>query len=450
MIDYKFSLELTKNGIQKRIHAKAGESNSRRLVITLTESGKVMSLDGLSASVFFENSTKAKNNPERINDVFVFVLPSELTAQEGTRICELKITHDNNVIFSPMFEVVVEKSLGNVSPDYVVEVGEAVRYQEAITISTDEKLEMTDNDSFVVHDAYEGKIKRYLWKKFWELHNASNSHHMNMVSGLIPTFSDRDQRFEDHVDENNQKFAELDGKNENQDAKIHTNLIDIEYLKYNYNELSEYLYNIVSSDIADLQNLKHSHTNKSVIDKFSEQDGKLLFDKKPIESTGTGSTYIDVEIKSDTDDEYVLEIKTDNKVITTPNLKGVDGEDGKSGVYVGSGKMPDGYNVQIDPEGEAVVIPTKTSELTNDSGFITRNDLPEGGNGVDGFSPVVNIAKIEGGHRVSVVDSTGEKSFDVLDGKKGDPYTLTEADKNAIVEAVKEALPKYNGEVIPI
>lgn len=30
---------------------------------------------------------------------------------------------------------------------------------------------------------------------------------------------------------------------------------------------------------------------------------------------------------------------------------------------------------------------------------------------------------------------------------KGDPYTLTEADKSAIVEAVVEALPKYDGEV---
>ena len=27
---------------------------------------------------------------------------------------------------------------------------------------------------------------------------------------------------------------------------------------------------------------------------------------------------------------------------------------GKSGVYVGSGDMPDGYNVQIDPSGETI------------------------------------------------------------------------------------------------
>lgn len=35
------------------------------------------------------------------------------------------------------------------------------------------------------------------------------------------------------------------------------------------------------------------------------------------------------------------------------SLKGDKGDKGDSGVYVGSGDMPDGYNVQIDPDGEA-------------------------------------------------------------------------------------------------
>ena len=32
--------------------------------------------------------------------------------------------------------------------------------------------------------------------------------------------------------------------------------------------------------------------------------------------------------------------------------KGDRGEQGQSGAYVGSGEMPDGYNVQIDPNGD--------------------------------------------------------------------------------------------------
>lgn len=38
------------------------------------------------------------------------------------------------------------------------------------------------------------------------------------------------------------------------------------------------------------------------------------------------------------------------------NLNVVYGKDGKSGVYVGSGDMPEGYNVQIDPNGDAITI----------------------------------------------------------------------------------------------
>lgn len=68
----------------------------------------------------------------------------------------------------------------------------------------------------------------------------------------------------------------------------------------------------------------------------------------------------------------------------------------------------------------------------------------------------VKVEEIEGGHRVSITTASGTQSFDVLDGAKGekgdkgDPYTLTDADKNIIVNAVLEALPKYNGEVVEV
>ena len=35
------------------------------------------------------------------------------------------------------------------------------------------------------------------------------------------------------------------------------------------------------------------------------------------------------------------------------SLKGNDGEMGVSGVYVGTGEMPDGFNVQVNPDGNA-------------------------------------------------------------------------------------------------
>jgi hypothetical protein len=91
--------------------------------------------------------------------------------------------------------------------------------------------------------------------------------------------------------------------------------------------------------------------NADTLDKLTtSESGKLLFNGNLIEGTGGGSATLDIDVKTDTEDEYVLEITTDTETITTPNLKGTDG---KSGVYVGSGDMPEGYNVQIDPNGEA-------------------------------------------------------------------------------------------------
>lgn len=113
----------------------------------------------------------------------------------------------------------------------------------------------------------------------------------------------------------------------------------------------------------------------------TREDGKLLFKGKLIEGTGGASGQLDIQVETDTEDEYVLSLSTPDETITTPNLKGKEGKQGVSGVYVGTGEMPDGYNVQIDPTGEAVVIPTKTSELINDSGFITAEQLPESGGG---------------------------------------------------------------------
>ena len=53
------------------------------------------------------------------------------------------------------------------------------------------------------------------------------------------------------------------------------------------------------------------------------------------------------------------------------------------GVYVGTGDMPPDYNVQIDPSGDALTIPTKLSELENDVGFIVGDGgFTEDGSGV--------------------------------------------------------------------
>ena len=50
---------------------------------------------------------------------------------------------------------------------------------------------------------------------------------------------------------------------------------------------------------------------------------------------------------------------------------GVPGPKGESGVWVGETTPPDDYDVWINPDGTQSTIPTKTSELTNDSNFVS-------------------------------------------------------------------------------
>ena len=64
------------------------------------------------------------------------------------------------------------------------------------------------------------------------------------------------------------------------------------------------------------------------------------------------------------------------------------------------------------------------------------------GTGADGYSPTVNVTNIEGGHRVTVTDAKGAKSFDVMDGAKGD---TGERGVAGIVVSETEPLPDAEG-----
>lgn len=46
-------------------------------------------------------------------------------------------------------------------------------------------------------------------------------------------------------------------------------------------------------------------------------------------------------------------------------------------------------------------------------------DGTNGKDGQDGFSPIVSVADIDGGHRVTITDKNGTQTFDVMDGQGG-------------------------------
>nr|DAV24893.1 MAG TPA: tail fiber protein [Bacteriophage sp.] len=61
----------------------------------------------------------------------------------------------------------------------------------------------------------------------------------------------------------------------------------------------------------------------------------------------------------------------------------------------------------------------------------TGNTGPQGPQGSDGYSPTVTVTDINGGHRVTIIDANGSKTFDVMDGTQN------------ISEATKEYLNNY-------
>lgn len=67
---------------------------------------------------------------------------------------------------------------------------------------------------------------------------------------------------------------------------------------------------------------------------------------------------------------------------------------------------------------------------TGDTGA-TGPQGPKGADGTDGVSPTVTVTDINGGHRVTITDATGAKTFDVMDGAQ------------EISEAVKQYLGTY-------
>ena len=64
--------------------------------------------------------------------------------------------------------------------------------------------------------------------------------------------------------------------------------------------------------------------------------------------------------------------------------------------------------------------------------------------GNDGVSPTVTITTIPGGHRLTITDADGPKSFDVMDGGTSDFITLGVAAKHSRQRAGKGSAKRHN------
>lgn len=121
--------------------------------------------------------------------------------------------------------------------------------------------------------------------------------------------------------------------------------------------------------------------------------------------------------------------------------KGDQGDPGVSGVYVGSGAMPEGYNVQVDPEGEltcytadeADALFLKKAEATDGWTKGEADDRYAGALKGSASGKLVSLADVSPLGTLSRLAALGE-TIEAGEGEKGpdNPYTLSGAKPTAL------------------
>lgn len=354
MIECKFSLDLTKNGIQKTVYAKAGEQNARKLIVTLTHSGCVFVLASqektYSAKVFLESGETF--DAEVVGNTVQAVIPNAFPEAQ-VRICELRISHGNEVVFTPMFELIIEESLGNKAESESLEMG--VRYQESLADTQVQTEEMQDRDYVMIYDESKGVIMRLPWsvinerlgnftKNHEELDNRNkdNQHSINAIEGLQSILENlradidlkASQELVNGLQTNIDSKAEqseivrVDMRIDRVDEKItSTN----NYLQEEINRVDESLVSYADDIYQRLENLspsggagitpeqaqaiednkkaRHTHENKNVLDNLDEENGVLTYKGNTIGGSGLAkrpTSEITLEMWSEQAEQKVL------------------------------------------------------------------------------------------------------------------------------------------------
>ena len=123
--------------------------------------------------------------------------------------------------------------------------------------------------------------------------------------------------------------------------------------------------------------------------------------------------------------------------------KGVDYFDGEDGYTPVKGV--DYFDGEDGNDGTSITIKS-VNESSDDGGnnVVTFSDgktltVKNGKGGADGISPTVAVSKSGKVTTIEITDKDGVKTATINDGEDGDPYTLTDADKQTIVDAVLDA-----------
>lgn len=167
------------------------------------------------------------------------------------------------------------------------------------------------------------------------------------------------------------------------------------------------------------------------------------------------------------EDGILIFTLTDGTKIELGSVKGDQGPRGESGVYVGTGEMPEGCNVQIDPSGEAFefIQPPKTASIgqallvksVDETGKPTEWETGEVTGGTGGTSDHSKLSNRDAADQHPIGAITGLE--EALDGKQPAGSYLTDKDldstitmegKAADAKAVGDALRSLSEEKVSL
>ena len=228
--------------------------------------------------------------------------------------------------------------------------------------------------------------------------------------------------------------------------------------------------NVVSIGTS-IKNQLHTHDNKEVIDKFSvDTNGNLLFNGQAVKADGIDFTALsgmlvqgdNITITPNTDSNTIIisatipetginftelssmlvqgeniSIVTDESAQTiTLNASGIDFTALSTAMTTGT---LSGISITADTENsrfnfEVTGIPT----IAIDSeGYWTingeRGSNPTKAQGNDGFSPIANINQTDTGATITVIDSSGTTTADIINGNDGITPHIDETSKHWFV-----------------
>lgn len=115
MIITNITLDVSKPGTQCTVYVSQGDTESRRIVISLTNFGKSVNIDeGCFAVVMGLIGTEEFNTQcEIINNKIYFEIKSGHTLHSGIINANVRLQKQGKILYSPKFNIVVSDSLNN-------------------------------------------------------------------------------------------------------------------------------------------------------------------------------------------------------------------------------------------------------------------------------------------------------------------------------------------------